>query len=109
MMEKYPNEVSGWLGDYLARAPASPATDTLVASVINGSPTIRANPQTALQWLSLISDPPTRAATEERIALRWGVRDRDAAVAYVWKSSTIPAERKPTLVEQIQTTTEVAE
>lgn len=108
-IEKYPNEVSAWLGDYLARAPASPATDALVATVISNSPEIRAAPQTALQWLKLISDPAQHDAVEERIAIRWAVQDRTAAEAYVWKSPTIPAERKGALVQEIRTVQEVAE
>jgi hypothetical protein len=56
----------------------------------------------ALQWANLIGDPARRVANEEKIALRWGRQDRNAAIDYIWKSPTISAERKPTLVQQIQ-------
>jgi hypothetical protein len=101
-IERYPGEVSGWLGDYLARVPPSAATDSLVETVINVSPTMRETPQLALQWTNLVSDPVKRAADEENIALRWGVQDSAAAVSYVWKSSTIPPEHKAALVQKIQ-------
>jgi hypothetical protein len=101
-IERYPSEVSGWLGDYLARVPPSTATDSLVETVINVSPTMRATPQLALQWTNLVSDPAKRAADEETVALRWGAQNSAAAADYVWKSRTIPPERKAALVQKIQ-------
>jgi hypothetical protein len=100
-IETKPNEVGGWLSDYLSRVPPSASTDTLIERVINVSPTARSSPQTALQWASLISDPAQRTDYEEKIALRWGGRDRAGALDYVQKSPTIPPDRKPALVQQI--------
>jgi hypothetical protein len=103
-IETRPNEVGDWLTEYLSRAPANDYTDGLIGRVINVSPTVRSSPQTALQWLALISDPATRAATAEKVAVRWGAQDHTAAIDFVQNSATIPAERKAALVQQILNT-----
>jgi hypothetical protein len=103
-IETRPDEVGDWLSDYLSRAPANDHTDGLIERVINVSPTVRSSPQTALPWLALISDPVTRAATAEKVAVRWGAQDHTAAINFVQSSATIPADRKPALVQQILNT-----
>jgi hypothetical protein len=103
-IETRPSEIGDWLSDYLSRAPANDYTDGLIGRVINVSPTVRASPQTALQWLALISDPATRAATAEKVAVRWAAQDHAAAINFVQTSATIPADRKPALVQQIMIT-----
>ncbi len=101
-VERYPNEVAGWLGNYLARAPADENSDRLVETVLNISPAVKNNPQTALQWTELISDPAKRVAYEGNVALRWGRQDPGAAIAYVQKSATLPQEQKIQIVQRIQ-------
>jgi hypothetical protein len=101
-IEEHPTQVSGWLGDYLARQPAGAATDTLIETVINNSPTLRSAPQAALQWTNLISDAAKRVDYHERIALRWAEQDAAAAFDFVTKSTVIPAGRKPAVLQKIQ-------
>jgi hypothetical protein len=101
-VERYPNEVAGWLGNYLARAPADENSDRLVETVLNISPAVKNNPQTALQWTELISDPAKRVTYEGNVALRWGRQDPGAAIAYVQKSATLPQEQKIQIVQRIQ-------
>jgi hypothetical protein len=50
----------------------------------------------------LISDPQQRETYEERTALQWGSQNSPAAINYVQSSPTIPADRKPALIQQIQ-------
>jgi hypothetical protein len=101
-VEQYPKEVSGWLGDYLARAPANAESDQLVATVLNLSPVVKNNPQVALQWTELISDPQQRSDHEERVALRWARQDRNAAMTHIQSSQTLTSEQKTTLIQRIQ-------
>lgn len=101
-IEQYPTEVSGWVGDYLSRAPPGPETDNLIGAVVNGSPTLRRSPQSALQWVALISDPQQRVQQEEQVVVRWGGLDKPAAADYVARSTTIPPERKSELLQRIQ-------
>lgn len=103
-IETRPNEVGAWLSDFLSRSPSDEFTDGLIERVINVSPTVRSSPQTALQWLALISNPTTRAATAEKVAVRWAAQDHAAAVAFVQESTAIPAERKPQLVQDVLNT-----
>ncbi|HUR59240.1 MAG TPA: hypothetical protein VM029_16100 [Opitutaceae bacterium] len=101
-IEEFPDQVAGWLGDYLARVPPGAAADTLIETVINNSPTLRSAPQSALQWTNLISDPAKRVDYHATIALRWAEQDARAALEFVAQSRVIPADRKPALVQQIQ-------
>jgi hypothetical protein len=101
-IEQYPDQVAGWLGDYLAQAPAGAAADTLIETVINNSPALRRAPQSALPWTSLISDPAKRIDYHATIALRWAEVDARAALDFVARSTVIPTERKPALVQSIQ-------
>jgi hypothetical protein len=103
-IEEFPDQISGWLGDYLTRIPPGPAGDTLIETVINNSPTLRASPSAALQWAGLISDPAKRADYHERIALRWSEQDAATAIDFVTKSTVIPPERKPLVLQKIQLT-----
>jgi hypothetical protein len=103
-IEEYPEQISSWLGDYLARVPPNAASDTLIETVINNSPTLRAAPQAALQWTTLLSDAAKRAENHERIALRWSEQDATAAISFVTQSTVIPPERKAAIVQQIQLT-----
>jgi hypothetical protein len=101
-IEGHPDQVSNWLGDYLSRTPPSAAADTLIETVINVSPTLRAAPQTALQWTELLSTPAKRAEYHETIALRWADQDAAAALAFVSQSALLPADRKAALVQKIR-------
>ncbi len=101
-IEEYPNQISTWLGDYLARMPSGASADNLIETVINNSPTLRTAPQAALQWTNLISDATKRIDYHERIALRWSEQDAAAALDFVTKSTVIPASRKPAVLQQIQ-------
>jgi hypothetical protein len=103
-IEEFPDQVSGWLGDYLTRAPAGPAADSLIETVINNSPTLRTAPRAALQWANLISDPAKQIDYHEIIAVRWAEQDASAALAFVNQSTVIPAARKPAVVNRIQMT-----
>jgi hypothetical protein len=92
-----------WLGDYLTRAPSGPETDRLIGGIINLSATAKQNPLMAFEWASLISDPAIKQSYEERIVLRWGSRDRLAAIDFIQKSPAIPAERKQMLADRVKT------
>jgi hypothetical protein len=101
-IEEFPDQVSGWLGDYLTRTTPGAASDALIETVINNSPTLRGAPQAALPWTALLADPAKRADYYEKVALRWAERDATAATAFVVQSTEIPAGRKPAVLQQIQ-------
>jgi hypothetical protein len=101
-VERNPTEVTQWLSDYLSHAPADANTDTMIQTVISNSPLIQNDPSLALQWTALISDPQLKQAAEERSILQWGSQNSAAAINYVQSSPTIPPNRKPALIQQIQ-------
>ena len=101
-IEEFPDQVSGWLGDYLTHAPAGPTADVLIETVINNSPTLRTAPKAALQWTGLLSDPAKQVDYHEKIAVRWAEQDVAAALDFVAKSTVIPGDRKPGVVNKIQ-------
>jgi hypothetical protein len=102
-IERNPTEVGGWLAEYLPRIAPSPEADTLVNTVINLSPAVQSDPSLALKWTNLISDPQKRIAAEEKIAAQWGEHDSAAAVDYVRRSTTLPPDRKASLIQKILT------
>jgi hypothetical protein len=102
LAEKYPNEITTWVGDYLAKAPPGPESDSLVARVINYSSAAKKNPQVALQWLDLINDPQQRIQQEETVSLRWARKDKNAALTHVQNSPTFSPQQKATLIQRIQ-------
>ena len=102
LAEKYPNEITTWVGDYLAKAPPGAESDSLVARVINYSSAAKKNPQVALQWLELIGDPQQRAHQEETVSLRWARQDKNAALTHVQNSPTFSPQQKATLIQRIQ-------
>ena len=87
-----------WLGNYLSRAPADGEADRLIETVINVSSVVRNDPQLALKWADLISDPGKRETYEENAALQWSRQDAAAAIGYVRQSPAISADRKQSLI-----------
>jgi hypothetical protein len=56
----------------------------------------------AVACADLISDAGKRVDYHEKLALRWSEQDALAAIDFVAKSTVIPPERKPALVQKIQ-------
>jgi hypothetical protein len=92
-----------WLADYVSHDTPSPDDDDLIGALVSYSPAVKSNPDLAENFLDSISDPKTREIYENQVLLSWGSRDLPAATEYVWKSTTIPPERKQALIQQMQT------
>ncbi len=91
-----------WLGDFLTRTPANAESDKMIMALINNSGTIRKDSAAALDWASLLADPKQRDQAVEGVMIRWARRDLFAATDHVMKDSSIPQERKQSLVQELQ-------
>jgi len=104
-VDRSPGDAAEWLGGYLARTPPGADADRMIAAVVNLGNPLKSDPATALHWADLISDPRRRSSTEEKIVLRWGRQDRNAAIGYLTNTATLAPDRKQALLTQMQSPT----
>ena len=76
-----------------------PGAETMVTSMVAESGLSYSNPQEAIVWADLISDPNARLENVEDIFLSWVRRDPDAAANYIKNDPTLTADEKKQVLQ----------
>jgi len=76
-----------------------PAAETMVVSMVAESGLAWSNPQEAITWADLISDPSARLENVEDIFLSWVRRDPDAAAIYIKNDPALTDEEKKEVLQ----------
>jgi hypothetical protein len=87
-----------WLGEH----EADPATDHMIASFVTDSPVSTSNPQVAMEWVDLISDPALRVQSLQQVARAWAEQNPAAATQYVQQNKKLTPEEKKRIVESLR-------
>jgi len=83
-----------WLNGHLS----DPVAEKMVVSMVAESDLAYSNPQEAIVWADMISDPSARLENVEDVFLSWARRDLDAAANYIKDDPALtPAEKKQVL------------
>ncbi len=101
-LEEDASKAGKWLGDRLAENQPLPDAEVLIANLVHQSSLIKKDPLAALQWADLIGDPALRVSTQEQLLLRWGARDQSGFERHLAQNTTLPAERKAALMQQVR-------
>jgi len=89
------NGARQWLTGHLT----DPAAEKMLISMVAESGLSYSNPQEAIVWADLISDPAVRLENVEDIFLSWVRRDPDAAANYIKDDPTLTADEKKQVLD----------
>lgn len=85
-----PDAATKWLTGHIS----DPAAEQMVVSLAVESDVAYVNPQDAIVWAGLISDPTVRLESTQDIFLGWVRREPDAAMEYIQKDPYLTATEK---------------